>query len=64
MLKKDAYSSPRTDDALEASCRAKIFTAMDFRSRYWKIPMDPSSIDKTAFVAASSLEFSRLGDNR
>ena len=59
--KKDAYLSPRTDDALTALSRAKFFTAMDLRSGYWQIPMDSASIEKTAFTTKFGLfEFVRM----
>ena len=58
---KDAYLSPRIDDALAVLSPAKFYTAMDLRSGYWQIPMDSASIEKTAFTTKLGLfEFVRM----
>ena len=50
-----AFSLPRIDDTLNVLAGAKWFATLDLASRYWQVPMDPSSSDKAAFATASGL---------
>ncbi|OWZ08077.1 Retrovirus-related Pol Polyprotein from transposon 412 [Phytophthora megakarya] len=47
---KDTYPMPLIDDILDVLNKAKLFSTMDIASGYWNVPMDPDSIEKTAFT--------------
>ena len=49
VTKKDAHPIPNIDDIL-IQLKGKYFSSMDLFSGYHQIPMDPASIEKTAFV--------------
>ncbi|ETM47977.1 hypothetical protein L914_07435, partial [Phytophthora nicotianae] len=48
---KDSYPMPLIDDILDVLGNAKLFSTMDIASGYWNVPMDPGSVEKTAFTS-------------
>ena len=52
---KDAHPLPRIVDMLESLRGARYFTTLDAAKGYWQIPMDPGSIEKTAFSCSEGL---------
>ncbi|ETI39663.1 hypothetical protein F443_14763 [Phytophthora nicotianae P1569] len=52
---KDSYSMPLIDDILDVLGNAKLFSTMDIASGYWNVPMDPGSVEKTAFTSKFGL---------
>ena len=52
---KDAHPLPRIVDMLESLRGARYFTTLDAAKGYWQIPMDVSSIEKTAFSCSEGL---------
>jgi hypothetical protein len=46
---KNRYPLPRIDDLLDRLNGAKYFTALDLKSGYHQLPLQPSDIPKTAF---------------
>ena len=57
----DPFPMPRIDDILSRMNKCKWFTAIDLKSGYWQIEMDPRDIDKTAFCTTDGhYEFLRL----
>lgn len=46
---RNQFPLPRIDELLEKLALAKIFSSLDLVSGYYQIPMDPESIEKTAF---------------
>ncbi|KAG4052118.1 hypothetical protein PC123_g12692 [Phytophthora cactorum] len=52
---KDSYPMPLIDDILDVLGNAKLFSAMDIASGYWNVPMDPGSVEKTAFTSKFGL---------
>jgi hypothetical protein len=55
LTKKDAYPLPRIDEMMDNLGDAKWFSSMDLTSGYWQIGMDPSSMEKTAFISREGL---------
>ena len=51
----DAYNLPRIPELLRSVQNSKYFIALDLRSGYWQIPMDPESRQYTAFRSKSGL---------
>ena len=47
--KKDSYSLPRIQEALESMAGSAHFSSMDFKSGFWQIKMTPESQQYTAF---------------
>ncbi len=41
---------PRVDDLLDGIGRSKYITTLDLTKGYWQVPVEPSSIEKTAFI--------------
>ena len=58
---KDVHPLPRIDD-LDALHGAKWFSTLDFKSRYWQVPMTEQDKAKTAFrtISGQLFEFSRV----
>jgi len=52
---KDCYPMPLIDDILDVLGNAKMFSTMDIASGYWNVPMDPDSVEKTAFTSKFGL---------
>jgi len=52
---KDCYPMPLIDDILDVLGNAKIFSTMYIASGYWNVPMDPGSVEKTAFTSKFGL---------
>ncbi|KAG3058447.1 hypothetical protein PI124_g23174 [Phytophthora idaei] len=52
---KDCYPMPLIDDMLDVLGNAKLFSTMDIASGYWNVPMDPNSVEKTAFTSKFGL---------
>ncbi|KAG3074110.1 hypothetical protein PI124_g21366 [Phytophthora idaei] len=48
---KDSYPMPLIDDILDVLGNAKLFSTMDIAPGYWNVPMDPDSVEKTAFTS-------------
>ena len=48
--KKDSYSLPWIQEALESMVGAVHFSMMDFKSRFWQVKMAPESQQYTAFT--------------
>ncbi|CAH1254301.1 GIN1 [Branchiostoma lanceolatum] len=53
VTKKSSWPLPRIDDVLDALAGSELFSVLDLRSGYWQIPMNPESIEKTAFTTGS-----------
>ena len=49
-MKKDSFSLPRIQDALESLISAGHFSCLDLKSRFWQIKMDDLSKQYTAFT--------------
>lgn len=50
ITKRDVYPLPRIDDSLNSLGNCTYFSALDLTSGYWKIPIAPGDIEKTAFI--------------
>ncbi|UYV77192.1 K02A2.6-like [Cordylochernes scorpioides] len=55
ITKKDVYSLPRIDDALDTLSGSRYFSTMDMRSGYWQIEVDDKDREKTAFITPDGL---------
>ena len=51
--KKDSYPLPRIQEALESLVGAGYFSCLDLKSGFWKIKMDESSKQYTAFTVGN-----------
>ncbi|KAI8510371.1 hypothetical protein Bbelb_112870 [Branchiostoma belcheri] len=51
VTKKCSWPLPRIDDTLDALSGSKLFSTLDMRSGYHQIPVDPASVEKTAFTS-------------
>lgn len=61
VTRKDAHPLPHIQDIFDQVSGASIFSTLDLKSGYWQIPMDESSIPKTAFTCHLGLfEFLRM----
>ena len=47
---KESYPLPRISACLDSLGGAAFYSTMDIRSGFWQTAMDPSDMDKTAFV--------------
>ncbi|KAG2763012.1 hypothetical protein PC129_g9101 [Phytophthora cactorum] len=52
---KDSYPMPLIDDILDILGNAKLFSTVNIASGYWNVPMDPDSVEKTAFTSMFGL---------
>ena len=48
--RKDAFSLPQINDAIDALSRSKYYTTVDLLSGFWQTPMEESSKQYTAFI--------------
>ncbi|GBN63772.1 Retrovirus-related Pol polyprotein from transposon 297 [Araneus ventricosus] len=55
ITKKDVYTLPHIDDALDCLAGAKTFSVMDLKSGYWQIEVDDKDREKTAFATSDGL---------
>ena len=55
VTKMDGFPLPRIDDCLDQLAHSKYFTTLDLASGFWQVKMEPSSVEKTAFVTHSGL---------
>ena len=55
LTRKDSYPLPRTDDTLDCLGRAQYFSALDFSSGYFQVPLDHESRPLTAFITQGGL---------
>ena len=55
VTKCDSYPLPRIEDLMNSFSGAKMFTTLDMASGYHQIPVDPESIEKTAFITPFGL---------
>ncbi|RUA04454.1 MAG: hypothetical protein DSY43_06235 [Gammaproteobacteria bacterium] len=53
--KMDAYPLPRIDAMLEKVAVANVISTIDLTKGYWQIPLEISSIEKTAFITHRGL---------
>ena len=58
VTKQDSHPLPRVDDLLDAFNRYKLFSALDLRSGYWQVSLNPQDMEKTAFIAPVFLNLS------
>ena len=58
---RDQYPMPNIKDLMDDLEGAKLFSCMDLPSAYWHVPMEKSSIEKTAFeVPGGKYEMLRM----
>ena len=55
VTKKDAQPLPRIDDTINTLHGAKWFSILDLASGYWKVEVEPSDKEKTAFTTPFGL---------
>ncbi|UYV80596.1 SLC25A29 [Cordylochernes scorpioides] len=55
ITKKNVYPLPRIDDTLDCLRGAKFYSSMDLQSGYWKIDVEESDREKTAFKTPDGL---------
>jgi Reverse transcriptase (RNA-dependent DNA polymerase) len=61
ITRKDAYPLPRINELLDCLGKATIFSALDMRSGFYQIEVDPDSREKTAFVTKyRTYQYNRL----
>ena len=58
----NSYQLPLTTDIIEAAASAKYITAIDLKTGFYQIPMDPEDAHKTAFAGPyGHYEYTRMG---
>ena len=63
VTKKDSYPVPRAEGPQQRLAGKQVFSKLDLRSAYWQFPMEPESIEKTAFCPGPGYglwEFTRI----
>ena len=55
ITRKDSYPLPRIDDTLDTLAGMNWLSALDLKSGYWQVEMDPLDKDKTAFTTGRGL---------
>ena len=55
ITKMDAYPVPSTDRMIEKIALATYITTLDLTKGYWQIPLDKSTIEKSAFITTKGL---------
>ncbi|RUA04547.1 MAG: hypothetical protein DSY43_06070 [Gammaproteobacteria bacterium] len=53
--KMDAYPIPSMDRMIEKVAAAKFITTLDLTKGYWQIPLEESTIEKSAFITSKGL---------
>ena len=54
---KDSFPLPQINGLLDTLTGQRYFTTLDLASGYWQVPMEKSSIEKTAFVIPGVRQF-------
>ena len=49
VTKKDSYPVPCAEGPQQKLAGKKVFSKLDLHSAYWQFPMEPQSVEKTAF---------------
>ena len=58
---KDVYPLPRIDETIDALVDSNYMSVFDLTSGYWQIPVDKTSLQKTAFISHKGLfEFTKM----
>ena len=59
---KDAFPLPQVADLVDTLAGHKYFSTLDMASGYWQVPVEKSSLEKTAFVipGGGHFEFLRM----
>ena len=63
VTKKDSYPVPRAEGPQQRLAGKQVFSKLDLRSAYWQFPIEPESIEKTAFCPGPGYglwEFTRM----
>ena len=61
VTRKDAYPLPQIDSNLDTLAGSKLFTTLDFLSRYWQVEVTEADRVKTAFCTTDGLyEFTAM----
>ena len=55
VTRKDAYPIPRIDACLDAMASAQWFSTFDLQSSYHQVKVNPSDMDKTAFICSRGM---------
>ena len=55
VTKMDAYPIPSTERMIEKVASAKYITTIDLTKGYWQIPLETSTIEKSAFITTKGL---------
>ena len=55
VTKMDAYPIPSMDRMIEKVASAKYITTFDLTKGYWQIPLEESTIEKSAFITSKGL---------
>lgn len=55
ITKKDSYSLPRIDDALDYIASSSWFSSLKLRSGYWQVELAPEAKTKTSFTIGQGL---------
>jgi transposase InsO family protein len=55
VTKMDAYPIPSMERMIEKIAGAKFITTLDLTKGYWQIPLEDSTIEKSAFIAGGNL---------
>ena len=55
VTKMDAYPIPSMDRMVDKVAAAKYITTLDLTKGYWQIPLEESTIEKSAFITAKGL---------
>jgi hypothetical protein len=50
VTKTDSYPLPYIEDVLRKLRSAKFISTIDLKNGYWQVPLEPSSMEKTAFT--------------
>ena len=55
VTKKDCFPMPHVQDIFDQLGGSRLFSTLDLKSGYWQCPMDPDSVEKTAFITHQGL---------